>query len=102
MAQHFYAAFGVGDDEGRIGNIDADGVALAAIQGLNQLVEEKDAQIAALTERVSALESAPATDGASEGSFVSTTTVVWMLLGLLPFAVLAAAYRRRGDMTEKA
>jgi len=41
-------AFGVGDDDKMIGMQDADGVALAAIQGLNQIVKAKDAKIAAL------------------------------------------------------
>jgi hypothetical protein len=34
MAQDFHAAFGLGDSDKAIGMIDADGVALAAIQGL--------------------------------------------------------------------
>ena len=33
-AQDFYAAFGLGEDERHISTVDADGVALAAIQGL--------------------------------------------------------------------
>ena len=48
MAQDFYAAFGMGEDEHYIGTVDADGVALAAIQGLYQVVQEKDARISAL------------------------------------------------------
>jgi hypothetical protein len=48
MAQDFMKAFGVGDDDKMIGMQDADGVALAAIQGLNQIVKAKDAKIAAL------------------------------------------------------
>lgn len=39
VAQDFYAAFGVGADDKHIATVDADGVALAAIQGLNQKVE---------------------------------------------------------------
>jgi hypothetical protein len=39
MAQDFRAAFGVGEDERHISSVDADGVALAAIQGLNEKVE---------------------------------------------------------------
>jgi len=46
MAQDFYAAFGLGDDDKHISTIDPDGVALAAIQGLYELVEEKNAVIA--------------------------------------------------------
>jgi len=44
MAQDFYAAFGVGEDDTHISTVDADGVALAAIQGLyrrNQALEEE-------------------------------------------------------------
>ena len=45
MAQDFAAAFGLGDNEKRISMMDSDGVALAAIKGLNQIVEEKDKEI---------------------------------------------------------
>jgi hypothetical protein len=60
VAQDFKAAFGVGEDEKRITTVDADGVALAAIQGLNRKLEnevrEKDARIQTLEERITALE----------------------------------------------
>ncbi len=45
MAQDFHAAFGLGTDERHIATVDADGVALAAIQGLNQKVEEREASL---------------------------------------------------------
>jgi hypothetical protein len=45
MAQDFHAAFNVGTDERHIAPIDEGGVALAAIQGLNQKLNEKDAEI---------------------------------------------------------
>jgi hypothetical protein len=48
MSQDFHAAFGVGPDDKHIATVDADGVALAAIQGLNEKVE---AQSSALRER---------------------------------------------------
>lgn len=48
MAQDFYAVFDLGQDERYISTVDADGVALASIQGLYQLLQEKDAQIIAL------------------------------------------------------
>jgi hypothetical protein len=48
MAQDFYSAFNVGLDDKHISMVDADGVALAAIQGLNQKLEEKDAEIETL------------------------------------------------------
>jgi len=47
MAQDFKAAFAVGESDKGITTIDSEGVALAAIQGLNQKLEEKDAQIQA-------------------------------------------------------
>ncbi|MGD8599457.1 MAG: tail fiber domain-containing protein [Anaerolineae bacterium] len=47
-AQDFYAAFGLGEDERHISTIDADGVALAAIQGLYEQVQEQAARIQAL------------------------------------------------------
>ncbi len=39
MAQDFHVAFGLGDDDTMIGMQDAEGVALAAIQGLNRRLE---------------------------------------------------------------
>ena len=48
MAQDFSAAFGLGDDDKVITTGDLDGVALASIQGLYQIVQEQDAQIVAL------------------------------------------------------
>ncbi len=52
MAQDFFATFGLGGDDKTIGVTDASGVALAAIQGLNQkLIAEgkaKDAKISSL------------------------------------------------------
>ena len=48
MAEDFHATFGVGEKETMITTIDADGVALAAIQGLHEIVQEKEASIAEL------------------------------------------------------
>jgi hypothetical protein len=45
MAQDFYAAFAVGLDERHITTVDEGGVSLAAIQGLNQKVEELRAEL---------------------------------------------------------
>ena len=45
MAQDFQAAFQVGESEAGITTIDADGVALAAIQGLNEKLEAQAAQL---------------------------------------------------------
>ncbi|WP_412063329.1 tail fiber domain-containing protein [Rubrivirga sp. IMCC45206] len=48
MAQDFARAFGLGFNDTTIATIDADGVALGAIQGLNARVEADRARIAAL------------------------------------------------------
>jgi len=70
MAQDFHAAFGLGSDDRHIASVDADGVALAAIQGLNEILKsqekrlrDKESEIEALKEenrllgkRVEALE----------------------------------------------
>lgn len=55
-AQGFYAAFGLGEDEHYISAVDADGVALAAIQGLYGQVQEQDARIATLERRIAEME----------------------------------------------
>ena len=55
-AQDFRAAFGLGSSERTISTVDADGVALAAIQGLKQLVDEKDAKIGKLEREVAGME----------------------------------------------
>lgn len=60
MAQDFEAAFHLGSDDKHIATVDADGVALAAIQGLNQKLEEqikeKDTRISSLEQRLHKLE----------------------------------------------
>ncbi len=56
MAQDFKIAFGLGDSDKVIATVDADGVALAAIQGLNKKLEAKDVEMAALRARLAALE----------------------------------------------
>ena len=64
MAQDFYAAFRLGESDKGIDTVDADGVALAAIQGLNALLTDKDreigdlrAELTAQKARVASLES---------------------------------------------
>lgn len=57
MAQDFHEAFGLnGADDKHISTVDESGVALAAIQGLNQKLQEKEARISELEQRLSALE----------------------------------------------
>lgn len=57
MAQDFKAAFYPGRDDKSITTLEFDGVELAAIQGLNQKLREKDAEIEALKEKASKVDS---------------------------------------------
>ncbi len=55
MAQDFRAAFGLGEDDKTISTVDPDGVALAAIQGLHQLVQAQQALLAQQQAEIAAL-----------------------------------------------
>ena len=79
MAQDFHSSFGVGPDERHITSVDADGVALAAIQGLNtkvneqsKIIRDRDSRIAALEKTVEdlkiAVERVQATRGSAGGT----------------------------------
>jgi hypothetical protein len=56
MAQDFHAAFGLGTDDRHIATVDADGVALAAIQGLNLKLKEREQEIAELRQSLAELQ----------------------------------------------
>lgn len=60
VAEEFQQAFGFGGDAQRIATVDADGVALAAIQGLNDRLQQRNALLTGLiqdlSQRISALE----------------------------------------------
>jgi hypothetical protein len=82
MAQDFNSAFGVGEpdksgDKKYINSIDADGVALAAIQGLYQLNQEQAVEIQSLKAQLSRLEKT----GAPQRT--SSLPLVWVVVGLL-------------------
>ena len=57
MAQDFAAAFGLGTDDRHIFPLDAAGVALAAIQGLQTLVQAQATRLEALERELAALRS---------------------------------------------
>src|ERR1035441_3657614 len=56
MAQDFHKAFPLNESTTTLNDADLHGVALAAIQGLNEKVKEKDAKISELEKRLSDLE----------------------------------------------
>jgi hypothetical protein len=100
MAQDFRAAFGLGEDERYIGSIDADGVALAAIQGLYQLSQDQEAQIATLEARIDDLEAQIGALAASSSTSTSAPRLAaawWLLGGLIVLTVtLGPRWVRRG------
>jgi hypothetical protein len=71
-AQDFRAAFGLGANDTTINTANAQGVALTAIKGLNQKLDDaiaaRDAEIAALKQQVAALQSLAARVSALENS----------------------------------
>ena len=108
MAQDFYGAFGLGEDDTHISTVDADGVALAAIQGLyaeNQALKaenaDQQAQIATLQQqnadmdaRITVLEQAVGAGQPAQAH--SGTPVPWLLAGGLVIAGgTLAGWRRR-------
>ena len=95
MAQDFYGAFGVGGSDRTIHMVDGNGVALASIQALYQMVQEKDQRIAALESRLEELEKS------EKGTAQRTPLTMSMLSGWPLLAALAAVglfvtRRRRG------
>jgi len=121
MAQDFYSAFGLGQDDKTISTIDLDGVALASIQGLYHIVQEKDAEIATLKaknaateieiaalkaenakldDRITAIEQALQANVAPVRA-VSSIAILpqgwnvpfWVLVGMLGLAVLQRVHR---------
>jgi hypothetical protein len=55
VAQDFYAAFRLGEDDEHLSALDTNGVALAAIQGLHELSQEQAAHIGELEAEGAAL-----------------------------------------------
>ncbi len=56
MAQDFHAAFGLGEDKCHLSSIDVDGIALSAIKGLYEMLEETRNENAELRARIEELE----------------------------------------------
>ena len=57
MAQDFYAAFKLGEDERHISSVDANGIALSAIKGLYEIIQENERASKALREEIKAMKS---------------------------------------------
>jgi hypothetical protein len=85
MAQDFYAAFNVGEDNRYISTVDEEGVALAAIQELYRMVQQKNTGMAApqsedllLQKQIASLEKRLAfSNGLAVASFLIAILALW-------------------------
>ena len=74
VAQDFYAAFGLGEDNKTINSADLQGVTLAAIKGLSQENQSLNAQNAELTRKMGDLESQMASLQTMQSKLVAIET----------------------------
>ena len=90
-AQDFYAAFGIGEGDRTISTVDADGVALASIQALNEKLVERDTELSAVQAENQALRQElvrlEARTNALEARCESSTSLL-PRIGLVGLAVL--------------
>jgi hypothetical protein len=98
VAQDFHAAFGLGQDDQHISTIDAEGVALAAIQALHQRNQELEAENAAQQAQLADLEARMA---ALEQAIQAHDTPLrftpgWLFGGLLLAGLVVGGRRRWG------
>ncbi len=107
MAQDFYAAFGLGDDDKHIVTVDADGVALAAVKGVHAITKEQAKEIETLTRELSLLRGANKTletrlakleSGAAPQSIWHGGTGMLGGLGFASLGLMLVATRRRKDL----
>ncbi len=93
MAQDFHAAFGLGPSDQTIDTVDADGVALAAIQGLNSKLEAENAELRtmliSMEDRLSALEAVGA-GNTHQAAGTASPNLVKTPANTLTFALVAA------------
>lgn len=107
VAQDFYAAFGLGEDERHISAVDADGVALVALQTMYQMVQDRDVQVSeqqeridALEARVVALEQALAADGPPKRALLPIYGFGWFFVGVT-FLSVALFFRRTQMLVQR-
>jgi hypothetical protein len=99
MAQDFAAAFGLGANDVSISTVDADGVALAAIQGLHAQNQVQAAQISALTAQNAALEARLAALEQRMGGNAPASSLPILPLVLIALLVgVGLVWRTRGGL----
>jgi hypothetical protein len=90
VAEDFMDAFALGIDDKSITTVDADGVALAAIQGLHAITKEQDARIAGLQAEIDALRGG-ATSSAPSPSSPAVAPVIQQMGGTSSAALYTVA-----------
>jgi len=106
MAQDFYAAFGLGDSERYINTLDADGVALAAIQGLDAKNQALEAEVSTLKTENATLKKdmndlearVAALERGGTPQTISTLSTWWPLAGVVVLAGIVVTQRRRQEV----
>ncbi|MGD8404733.1 MAG: hypothetical protein PVJ21_13800 [Anaerolineales bacterium] len=94
MSQDFFAAFGTGEDKFHISSVDAGGISLAAIQGLYQLIEEKDSRIETLESRLERIERL--------NIFIVCSMIFFFLISIFHKAQMTSVWRLlRGNKKRK-
>ena len=99
MAQEFHRAFALGDDDKHISTVDSEGVALAAIQALYQVVQEKDGQIRKLKKQVEELQRARSQEATTVERRLARIEAQVRLVQLLSTSNEACAVQRAGMAT---
>ena len=92
MAQDFHAAFDVGDSDKTIYTVDGNGIALASIQALYQMIQDKDQRIAALESKIALLDRS---ENGSRGSWATNLASGWPLIALVAGGGFFIARRRK-------
>jgi hypothetical protein len=95
VAQDFYAAFGLGEDDRHIAALDTSGVALAAVQALYGQNQALTAENAALRQQLDDLEARVAVLEQPAGATVGFTLSGWWVLVGLAVASVVVGWRRR-------
>jgi hypothetical protein len=101
MAQDFHAAFALGDSDKSITTIDADGVALAAIQGLNQKLTGLEAENAALRSDVAKLNAQMARILVAQGASGHSQSYGFLAFGLCAAGIGGVVVSRRSRKEEQ-
>jgi hypothetical protein len=78
MAGDLYQIFGFGENDKTISTVDADGISLAALQGLYHIVLEQKESIESLQDEISTLE--------------TTLFLTWIALGISILSLITAGY----------